>query len=313
MTVDQLRVFAEVARHLSMTRAAHALNLSQPAISAAISTLENRYQVHLFHRVGRRLELTEAGKALLPKAIAALQAMQQAVQSLDDLSGPLRGELSIAASQTVANYWLPPHLADFAADHPSVQLPLQVLNTCKAVESVLNGNAELGFIEGDLDLRIVHTQVIGRDHMGIYAAPEHSLVGRKLEPYDLEHARWVLREKGSGTRDHFVSYLASVGLSLERITRRLELPSNGAALEAIKTGNWIAAISDLAAAPHVAEGSIVRLNSDLQPRTFRMVWHKDRHLGRTAQAFISNIRGTLAEPPLGALQPVRAPLVRTAS
>ena len=107
MTLDQLRIFVAVAEREHMTRAAEALNQTQSATSAAIAALEERHNLRLFDRIGRRIVLTDAGRDFLSEARAVLARAAIASQRLDDLAGVKRGKLRLAASQTVANYWLP--------------------------------------------------------------------------------------------------------------------------------------------------------------------------------------------------------------
>ena len=113
MTLEQLRIFVAVAEREHLTRAAEALNLTPSAVSSAIRVLEERYATALFHRTGRRIELTEAGLAFLPEARATLARAQSADLFLTEIGGLKRGTLTLAASQTVAGYWLPPRLMRF--------------------------------------------------------------------------------------------------------------------------------------------------------------------------------------------------------
>ncbi|MBS0473286.1 MAG: LysR family transcriptional regulator, partial [Proteobacteria bacterium] len=144
MTLEQLRIFVAVAQHLHVTRAADELHLTQSAASAAIAALEARHNVKLFDRVGRRMELTAAGRALLPEARLLLQNARNAETVLDDLTGLRRGTLAIAASQTVLAYWLPERLARFAHAHPAIRLNILGGNTVQTAQAVIDGQAELG-------------------------------------------------------------------------------------------------------------------------------------------------------------------------
>src|SRR5690242_8521989 len=151
MTLEQLRIFVAVAERQHMTRAAVALNLTQSAVSAAVAALEARHDVRLFHRIGRRIELTEAGHALLDDARALLSSAAAAEQALADRGRLLRGRLALAASQTIAGYWLPRFLARFSAAHPGVAIDLSIGNSAQAAAQVRTGAAELGFVEGRID------------------------------------------------------------------------------------------------------------------------------------------------------------------
>ena len=112
MTLEQLRIFVAVADRQHVTRAAEMLNIAQSAASAAIATLEGRHGAKLFHRVGRGIELTEAGALFLIEARAVLARAAAAELVLSELGGLKRGTLLVQASQTTASYWLPRHLVD---------------------------------------------------------------------------------------------------------------------------------------------------------------------------------------------------------
>lgn len=289
MTLEQLRAFLKVAELLNMTRAAEELHLTQPAVSAAIAALEGRHGTRLFDRVGKRLELTEAGRTFLPEAQAVVARSDAAQRVLEDLNELLRGEVRVFASQTVANYWLPSRLARFAAAHPQIELSLRVGNTSQAAAAVAAGEADLGFVEGEIDVAVLKARKVGGDRLGLYAAPDHVLAGRRLRKSEIAGADWVLREKGSGTRAHFVAALARYGFTVDDLKVRLELPSNDAVLEAVETSALLAVVSDLAARPRLEAGLVCRLDCDLPPRSFRLVRHGERQLGRAAAAFLASL------------------------
>lgn len=290
MTLDQLHIFVVVAEALNMTRAAERLNLTQPAVSAAIAALEERHATRLFDRVGRRLELTEAGRIFLPEARAVLARAEEARHALDDLAGLARGEVRIAASQTVATYWIPGRMARFAADNPGIHLTLAVGNTTQAAALVLKGEADLGFVEGEVEEPSLARQVVGGDRISLYVAATHPLARREVTRADLEAATWVLREPGSGTRDHLMAGLAKSGIAPASLRVRLELPSNGAVLEAMEAGGLVAAVSDLAATARVRDRRIRRLDWPLPERDFTMLTHRDRKPSRAIAAFRDSLQ-----------------------
>ncbi|MGC4015951.1 MAG: LysR substrate-binding domain-containing protein [Luteolibacter sp.] len=289
MTLEQLRIFTMVAETLNMTRAAERLYLTQPAVSAAIAILEDRHSARLFDRIGRRLELSEAGRCFLPEAKAVLARVDEARRVLEELAGLVRGEVRIAASQTVATYWLPRRMARFTADRPGIQLSLAVGNSARTAERVLKGEADIGFVEGEVEDALLEKRVVGGDRISLYVAMGHPLAGKKVTKRQLENADWVMREPGSGTRDHTISGLAKSGVETASLRIRLELPSNGASLEAAEAGDWIAAVSDLAAASRVKSGSIQRVRWPLPERQFTMLRHVERRAGRAVAAFVDSL------------------------
>jgi DNA-binding transcriptional LysR family regulator len=289
MTLEQLRIFIAVADTLNMRAASELLHLTQPAVSAAIAALETRNGIRLFDRVGRGLELNAAGRAFLPEARAVLARAEEARRVFDDLNGLLRGEVRIAASQTVATYWLPIRMARFAAQYPGVEMPLAAGNSAQAVQAVLAGDADLAFVESAIEEDRLQVEHIGGDTLGLYVAPNHPLAGVPIGPVDLRGASWVLREPGSGTRDHFAASLSGLGIAMQELSVRLTLPSNEATLEAAAAGEMVAVVSDLAAECRLIAGKIRRLDCSLPARAFSLITNRARHPSHAAQAFIASL------------------------
>ena len=165
MTLEQLRVFVAVAERQHMTRAAEALHLAQSAVSAAVAGLEARHGARLFSRVGRGIELTEAGTLFLGEARAVLARAEAAELVLSELGGLQRGTLSLHASQTIASYWLPRHLVAFRRAHPGIDIRLAVGNTAQVADAVRGGLAELGFVEGAIEDPGLTITEIARDRL----------------------------------------------------------------------------------------------------------------------------------------------------
>ncbi|WP_113554269.1 LysR substrate-binding domain-containing protein [Hyphomicrobiales bacterium] len=286
MTLDQLKIFVAVAERLHMTKAAEAMNVTQSAASAAIAALETQHDIRLFDRVGRGLTLTDAGKIFLPEAKAVLARALAATACLRDLSELRRGELSIAASQTVASYWLPSRLARFTDDYPQVDVKLTVRNTAVVAEAVEEGTAQLGFVEGRVDGAKLDHRRVAVDRIAVYAAPLHAFVGAAVNLEMLLSARWVLREEGSGTRAMFLQSMNDHGADVDRLRIELELPSNEAVLTAVESGPFVTAVSRLAAQPFVDSGRLVELPFELAERSFELLTHRERQFSHAARAFV---------------------------
>jgi DNA-binding transcriptional LysR family regulator len=284
MTLDQLRIFVAVAEHGHVTRAAKVLSITQSAASAAIGALEARYNVSLFDRVGRGIALTETGQRFLPEAKAVLGRASAAQMALEDLSGLTTGRLRIAASQTIASYWLPPRLAAYGRLHPGIVLDVTIGNTSQVEQWVLEGAADLGIVEGTPRQRDLTGTIVGHDRMAMVAAPDDPLAGATARITPLS-GRWVVREAGSGTRAIFDDWVASHGLPLERIEIALVLPSNEAVREAVEAGAGATIISNHVVAASLRGGSLVALAFDCPPRDFQMLHHPARHVSRAQAAF----------------------------
>jgi DNA-binding transcriptional LysR family regulator len=288
MTLDQLRIFVAVAERQHVTRAARALNLAQSAASHAIAALEARHDTRLFDRVGRRIELTEAGHVFLAEARAVLARAEIAELALSEFGNLTRGTLSVYASHTIASYWLPRHLVAFRRAYRRIQLRLTIDNTVEVAAAVESGAAELGFVEGAVENGHFDSTPVARDQLVVVVGPEHPWVGRaRLAPSDLIEAEWVLREPGSGTRSVFEEALAHVGIEPSALRVQLELPSNEAVRAAVEAGLGATAISATVAAPSIEAGLLHQVAFRLPERAFHVLRHHERYRSRAADALLA--------------------------
>ncbi len=290
MTLDQLRVFVAVAERRHVTKAAAALGMTQSAASAAIAALERRHGAKLFDRVGRGIELTEVGRRFLPEARAVLEQMSAARAVLDDVADPATGTISIAASQTIASYWLPRRLTAYHTEYPRVRLDVQIGNTRQVEAAVLEGRCDLGLVEGRVDNPALIRQQVDHDRLVLVVAsgkplPHESVPGRP----DLRSVSWVVREAGSGTRAGLEDLAAKDGLTLDDLPIFLVLPGNDAVREAVEAGAGATIISEHVVASEIAAGRLKALPIDLPPRDFVLLRHRDRHIGSAAQVLARHL------------------------
>jgi DNA-binding transcriptional LysR family regulator len=290
MTLEQLRIFVAVAERQHVTRAAEVLHLAQSAASAAIAALEARHGTKLFHRVGRGIELTQAGRLFLVEARGVLARAEMAELALAELAGLKRGILAVQASQTIASYWLPRHLVAFRRSHPGIDIRLAVGNTAQVAAAVQQGTTELGFVEGVVDDPMLASIPVARDLMVVVVGPEHPWVARDcIRSGDFMDTEWVLREPGSGTRSVFEAALEGFGIAPGTLRIALELPSNEAVRSAVEAGMGATAISASVAAPSLEAGLLHRVEIALPERDFHVLRHRERHHGRAADALLDLI------------------------
>jgi DNA-binding transcriptional LysR family regulator len=287
MTLEQLRIFIAVAEKQHVTQAANELNLTQSATSAAIAALEARYGIKLFDRIGRGIVLTQTGRDFLVEARAVLARAKAAAQVLNDLAGLKRGSLTIAASQTVANYWLPSRIQAFGMAHPDIDLHISIANTEQVARAVHEGSADLGFVEGEVDDASLAISRIDGDSLVVVVGLKHPWVGRaKITPKDLLTTAWVLRDPGSGTRSMFEAALRKSGIRFSDLRVALQLPSNEAVRAAVESGDCATAISDLVVAQSLAARTLHRVKIDLPRRSFYVLRHKERYASHIERALI---------------------------
>ncbi|MDP3817173.1 LysR family transcriptional regulator [Pseudomonas sp.] len=176
MDLATLNAFIAIAELGSFSEAAERLHLTQPAVSKRIASLEQQLNVRLFDRLGREVSLTEAGRALLPRAYQILNVLDDTRRALTNLNGEISGRLTLATSHHIGLHRLPPLLRAFTRAYPQVALDIQFLDSEVAYEEVLHGRAELAVITLAPETREpVHAVAVWDDPLDFVAAPEHPL------------------------------------------------------------------------------------------------------------------------------------------
>ena len=258
-----LRSFLAVARAGSVSAAAAGLHRSQPAVSAQVRRLERAVGEPLFVRGARGVRLTHVGERLRPHA-EALERVLLGVEALVDEARSLgAGRLAIAASTTIALYWLPARLVDYQRAHPGVRVRVLTRNSREAVASLAAGEVDVALVEGLADAwrslphGVYEARSVHDDEIVLVVAPSHPLAGRALvEAHDLDGIDVVWREVGSGTRDVVQSVLDALDV---RPSVRLELTEPEAMKRAVRSGIGAAFLSRVAVADEVAAGTLVAL------------------------------------------------------
>ncbi|MFG1463063.1 LysR substrate-binding domain-containing protein [Xanthobacter sp. DSM 24535] len=290
MTLEQMRVFLAVADRLHMTRAAEELHMTQSAVSASIAALEVSTGMQVFHRVGRRIALTAAGTLLRDEAAEILGRVRQAESALADLSGLRRGSLSLYASQTIGNYWLAPLMQVFRTEYPDITLSLTIGNTSQVSEAVLNGAADLGFVEGNVEEPMLARVPAADDQLVLVLGRGSPLFDcTHLAPADLTRLRWVMREKGSGTRQIFETACHAYGVDPASLNVTLELPSNEAVISAVAAGG-ATVISRLVAESGLRAKTLRAAPLVFPERPFHVLRHAERYQSRAAAALLSIVK-----------------------
>lgn len=287
MTLEQLRIFVEVAQRQHLTQAASALALTPSAVSASLRVLEERYATPLFNRVGRRIELNEAGQLFLAGARATLASARAAELTLQELGGLQRGVLNIQASQTIASYWLPALLVRFREKYPRIELVLAIGNTRQVAQALVDGEADLGLVEGLVDEATLVATTVGEDSLIVVVAPAHPwAAGGPLGMADLLAGRWILREPGSGTRSAFEHELRQAGVDPAALDVVLALPSNEAVRSAVLAGPFATVVSELVVAEQLRAGALRKVEVSFPARAFHLLRHVSRYKSKASLAFV---------------------------
>ncbi|MFG6653953.1 DNA-binding transcriptional regulator YeiE [Scandinavium sp. M-37] len=281
ITLRQLEVFAEVLKSGSTTQASQMLSLSQSAVSAALTDLEGQLGVQLFDRVGKRLVVNEHGRLLYPRALATLEQATEIEQLFREDNGHIR----VFASSTIGNYILPEIIARYRRDFPALPLELSVGNSQDVINAVSDFRVDIGLIEGPCHAAEIIAEPWLEDELVVFAAPGSPLLTGDVTLARLAEAPWILRERGSGTRE-IVDYLL---LShLPEFHMGMELGNSEAIKHAVRHGLGISCLSRRVIAEQLDSGTLVELQVPL-PRLTRMLWrihHRQKHLSNALSRFL---------------------------
>jgi DNA-binding transcriptional LysR family regulator len=283
-TLRQLEIFVAVCRLENVSKAADLLCLSQSATSTSLGELEKQFGIKLFDRIGKSLCINDAGKRLLPQAIELIDRAKEIESGLSGFA--VSGDMHIGATLTIGNYLTNILVAKFLQDFPKSKIKLQVHNTKTIIKMVVNHSLDIGMIEGGCDHPNLKVQRWIADELVIFSAPDHPLrMQNSISTNDLLKESWVLREKGSGTRETFDRVFKK---DQKRIKIKLELEHTEAIKRAVESGVGIGCISRLALKDELKTGALVALdvkNIKLD-RYFYFLWSKDKYQTNGVKQFL---------------------------
>ncbi|SRR5579884_3938185 len=250
-----LRTFHAVAAERSFTRAARALHLSQPAVSAHVRALEHYYRGALFAVRHRRVYLTAEGEALFAYTERIFNLLREADQAVAATQAAERGQLALGASATIGIYLLPPVLQRFTRDHPGVRVELAIGTTAEVVARVLAEEVPLGLVEAPVTAAGLDLQPIGADEMVLIAPIGHPWAGRA--PVDLDDLRGtplLRREATSATQAYVDLLLEQAGVTMPTA---MLLGDTEALKQAVLAGSGVAWVPRPTVAREIAVGHLV--------------------------------------------------------
>ena len=274
-----------------MTERAQALGMTQSATSAAVASLERLSGVKLFNRVGRGIELTEAGRRFLPEAKNVIERAAIARAILEQSAEIESGTVSIGASQTIANRWLPRRLAAFREAYPGIRLDVTIGNTQSVEDAVIRGDLDIGMVEGPTTHPALVRIIIDSDRPVLVTSPGTPVPLLSNGRIDLARLAWVVREEGSGTRDALLQLCERMNVSFDMLRIILILPSNEAVREAVEAGAGAAVISEQVVAASIEAERLSVVPVDLPQRDFVLLRHSQRTLTAAQRALVSSLGG----------------------
>ncbi|AKU14102.1 transcriptional regulator, LysR family [Azoarcus sp. CIB] len=292
-TFRQLRLFLALADHGSITAAAEACHVTQPTVSMQLRELAEAVGLPLYEQIGKRLYLTAAGEALAATARAMLDEWLAFEQAIDAMKGLERGRLRVALVST-AKYFVPRLLGSFCAEHPNIEIALEVLNRDGVVARLRENRDDLYIMSMPPENLDLERHAFLPNPLVVIAPEGHRLAGHGLELADLAAERFILRERGSGTRLACDAHFARNAFVPEV---RLELGSNEAIKQAVAGGLGLAVISRHALAARPADDQLAILDVvgfPLQSSWFTL-HPRGKRLSPVAAVFLGHLERTARE------------------
>lgn len=293
LNFHQLHIFHTVAEYGSFSTAAQSLGMTQPAITMQVQALEEYFGTKLFHRTTKRVELSDAGKALLPYARRALDLMRETDQAMAQYTQMLKDRLQLGASLTIGEYILPRLLGPFAKEYPYIMISLKVFNTTQIVEEILNHHLTFGLVEAPIEHPDIHSDVVLNDELFLVMPSDHPLRAVESPTFDqLVDYPFVLREPGSGTRQVMEREILQRGYDPSRLKIVMELGSTGAVKSAVEAGLGLSVLSRSAVRHESVLGTVVTKRiADLSfIRDFHAVYLKSASLPISAVTFLAFLK-----------------------
>jgi DNA-binding transcriptional LysR family regulator len=286
MTLRHMIIFRTVYESdCNSTKAAERLHMTQPAISLAIKELEQYYGVRLFDRIGRRLKITDSGKLFLQYSIHITDLFEDMETGLRDWDS--KGILRVGASITIGSQFLPGYVKAYAEICPGIDVRVVVEQSDSLEHKILTNALDFALIEGiPVDSRIV-AETYMHDQLCVLCSPDKGWKqGQTITQEEFKKQRFLLREKGSGTRDVFDQVTARAGL---HIVPAWEAMSTSALINAAITGLGIAVLPRRMIQTALDSGQIITVNVEGLDfrRSFYIIHHKDKFLMPSARKFIS--------------------------
>lgn len=284
-SLRQLEVFLATAHFQNISKAADSLAMSQSAASSALKELEQQFDILLFDRVGKRLQLNEQGRLIRSRAEALLAQAREVEQAL--MQHKDAGPVKVGATLTIGNYLAVSILTQLLKDQPDAEVSLGVANTQQIMMQLLNYDIDIGMIEGEIQHPELDIIPWRKDDLCVFCSPNHPLAKQaNLNDTDLINNKWVLRESGSGTRQAFDRAMHGI---LPNIDIALELQHTEAIKRAVSNGIGLGCLSRITLEDDLNRGDLIELNvsqRDFQ-RTLYFILHKKKHRSAGIERWLS--------------------------
>lgn len=294
LNIHQLHTFYTVAERGSFSAAAQTLHMTQPAVTMQIQALEERFGAKLLHRSAKKLELTEAGRVLLPQARKAIELMRETDALMTAHAVQLKGQLKFAASLTIGEFVLPRLLGPFLKTYPNLSLSMRIINTTEIIEEIENHGLAFGLVEGRAEGPGLLAEPVMNDELVLVVPAGHPFAERRdVELAEVLKEPMVLRETGSGTRQVMEEELVRQGASPSDLRVVSDFGSTGAVKSAVEAGLGLSFLSVWTIRHEVALGLLapVKIRGVAFRRQFYAVRQLSSDLPLAGASLLEYLRG----------------------
>jgi len=293
MEDHKLKVFCTVAETKSFSKTSEIIHLTQPAVSLQIQALEEMYETKLFDRSSSKVTLTPAGEVLYKYAKDILTLYISAEKVIGEMTGLVKGSITIGAGSTIGNYLLPSVISDFRRAHPKIKVHLFVANMQRVIELLNAGNISLGLVEGDVKRQKMVVEKLISDELLVIVPTHHPWSKRKdVSIAELIDEPFILREAGSGTRQTIEKFFARHGITPQNMKVSMVLGSTQAIKEAVENGLGVSIISRWSARKELRFGTLHTLNfkEEKMVRNFSLLTHRNSVSSHAIEEFLSYLK-----------------------
>jgi DNA-binding transcriptional LysR family regulator len=289
LTLRQIEIFLKVVEIGSLTMVAKRMDMSQSAISMSIKELENIIKRPLFDRFNKKLIPNEVGRSFY----RSIEPLYRQIEDIEHefINTEDRGSIRVGASTTIIDYILPSITCNYLDRYPEVTIELKSGNTADIVSLVKSGELDMGFVEGNVNDLDIEKEVVGDDELIIVTANQE-LADREWSIEELAKFKWVLREKGSGTRDIFLNYISN---KVDKLNIFMELGHTESIKSLLKHGKTLACISKMAVADEIKNGEFIELKvKDFDcTRNFFAIYHKNKYKSELFNRFLEHTKSQM--------------------
>lgn len=288
MDIKHLRIYVEVCRYESITKASRVLNMNEPSVSLAIRQIESYYGVKLFDRMNRRLYITTSGEALLYYAtniVEQFEAAKNSIQDTDNIS-----ELKIGSNVLLGEILLPGLLKTYISLYPEVKVSSIISNTTGIEDKLLKNELDLALVDNLISSDKFNRMLILKEEMIVVCSPQYfNITSNQLSLLELSKEKLLLRENGSGTRDSVDQTFKSAGLTICPV---IESISNTALIEAAINGLGMLIISYKLIEKELLAGTLIpiKITDGTFLRNYYMIHHKNKYISKSMNRFIDLIK-----------------------